>query len=85
VVFSIDLRTNVRCHMMVLSVTSLYLYCSPTNMKASDIIPLGNNAYELEKGDSGRKPGKDDAFKLKFGGVETAFNSRMASENADVL
>ena len=53
-------------------------------MKRSDIVHLGGNVFQLEKGDGVHKPGDDDAVELKFGGVETFFNSPTLPEEADV-
>jgi hypothetical protein len=41
-------------------------------MKACDIVYPGGGVFELEKGDGIGKPGKEDAVKLMFGGLETA-------------
>ncbi|KAI9726558.1 MAG: hypothetical protein M1834_009000 [Cirrosporium novae-zelandiae] len=54
-------------------------------MKLSNIIPLGECVYELEKGNGGRRPEKDDTVELKIGAVETAFISQAFGEDADVF
>jgi hypothetical protein len=50
-------------------------------MKACDILHLEGNVFELEKGDGVRRPGEDDAFKLKFGRIETGLTSQETPEN----
>ncbi|KAH6667756.1 hypothetical protein B0J14DRAFT_567126 [Halenospora varia] len=64
-----------------------YKLCAPSNiyqlrvleeqnMKVSDITPLGEGVYELEKGFSDRKLGNGDVVKLRLGGVLTGYTSQ---------
>lgn len=50
-------------------------------MKACDIVYPGGSVFELENGDGIRKPGKEDAVKLMFGGIEKALSSQEVSQN----
>jgi hypothetical protein len=50
-------------------------------MEACDILHLEGNVIELEKGDGVRRPGENNAFKLKFSGIETGVTSRKILEN----
>jgi hypothetical protein len=50
-------------------------------MTTLDIAPLGENVFQLERGDGVRKAGKDDAVMIRFGGIETDFTRDKISEN----
>jgi hypothetical protein len=50
----------------------------------SDVAPLGNGVYELEKGSGGRKPRGGDLVKLQLGGIQTASTFPKFIENVDV-
>jgi hypothetical protein len=50
-------------------------------MKARDILDFGGNVFELEKGDGVRRPGRDDAVKIEFGGIETGLTFREIPDN----
>jgi hypothetical protein len=53
-------------------------------MKISDVTPLGDGVYELEKGSGDRKLRGGDLVKLQLGGIQTAFTFPKFMENVDV-
>jgi hypothetical protein len=50
-------------------------------MQLSDITALGDGMYELEKGQSDGKLGKDGIAELKFGGIKTGFTPQKLRES----
>jgi hypothetical protein len=55
------------------------------NMKISDIVPLSDGVYEMEKGVSDEKLCDGDLAKLLFGGIAAGFTPQNFLENDDVL
>jgi hypothetical protein len=55
------------------------------NMKRSDIIPLRDGVYEMEKGVGDRKLGEGDLAKLLFCGIAAASTPQSFPENDEVL
>jgi hypothetical protein len=62
-----------------------YGYIKVHNMKISDIIPLRDGVYEMEKGVGDRKLGEGDVAKLLFGGIAAASTPQSFPENDEVL
>lgn len=54
-------------------------------MKISDIIPLCDGVYKIEKGVGDQKLGDRDLAKLLFGGIATTFTPQSSPENDEVL
>ena len=62
-----------------------FLQIKAQNMKISDIIPLRDSVYEIEKGDGNRKLEDGDFAELLFGGIEAAPTPKTFLEDDDVL
>jgi hypothetical protein len=54
-------------------------------MKISDVIPLSDGVYEIEKGVGNGKLGDGDLAKLLFGGIAAVFTPQNFLENDNVL
>jgi hypothetical protein len=54
-------------------------------MKISDITPLGEDMYELERDTGNRKPGKEDIVEIKFSGIETDLTPKKLEKDVDIL
>jgi hypothetical protein len=54
-------------------------------MQISDITPLGDSVYELEKGVKNQKLGEGDLAKLLYGGIAAASTPQSFPKNNKVL
>jgi hypothetical protein len=52
-------------------------------MDLSNIVPLGNGVYELEKGCGDRQLCEGDYVKLLFGSISAAFNPQSHNEGGN--
>jgi hypothetical protein len=53
-------------------------------MRLSDLKPIGESVFGLEKGDSDQKQDNEGIAQLRFGGVQTAFTPKEFTEDTDV-
>ena len=54
-------------------------------MKISDLVPLREGIYELEKGHSESRLREESTFVIHFGSIETDLTPKNIEGNAEVL
>ena len=55
------------------------------NMKLSDLIPIQEGIYELEKGRGERSFREGDTIVIRFGSIETDLTPKKIVEDAEIL
>jgi hypothetical protein len=53
-------------------------------MRLSDLTPIADRVFELERGYVHQKLDNEDIVQLLFGGIQTAFTSKEFAEDDDV-
>ena len=54
-------------------------------MKISDIIPIGDGVFQLEKGNGSWDPDTCEVVILRIAGIETELTHRQTEKEAEVL